>query len=310
LLCGPEAPAQYRASGGLQLVIARALGKLDLPEYASLEDFCAALDRFAVPDLPAAARTLFQAWATNRAAGEAAAARPTLTISDVRRARRATGLSLDDLAAVADVPAARLRELEWGYLRHWRADDDGRDRVIRYARAAGLDEALVLSIAWPMIEEEAAMPALGGIDHEAQPEMATALVPSGPQEMIRWSAPNSRRGMRSWVQSWGLVTVTAFMLALTTFALATQETMPSGFARDAAAPPRPVPTEVSDSTVASATAEQIPEGPVAAVPTTPKARTRAAAPARPAVRRAQAPAKKPSKLRSFFHKELFRIVIK
>ena len=65
------------------------------------------------------------------------ASRPELTISDIRRARRATGLSLDDLSAVADVPAARLRELEWGYLRNWRADEEARAHVVRYARAAG-----------------------------------------------------------------------------------------------------------------------------------------------------------------------------
>ena len=38
-----EAPRDYRASGGLRLVIARALGTLDLPPYATLQDFCQAL---------------------------------------------------------------------------------------------------------------------------------------------------------------------------------------------------------------------------------------------------------------------------
>jgi hypothetical protein len=44
-----DAPAGYRARGGLRLAIARALGTLDLPPYRSLEEFCAALGRFAAP---------------------------------------------------------------------------------------------------------------------------------------------------------------------------------------------------------------------------------------------------------------------
>ena len=38
-----DAPPEYRASGALRLVIARAQGTLDLPPYASLEEFCAVL---------------------------------------------------------------------------------------------------------------------------------------------------------------------------------------------------------------------------------------------------------------------------
>ena len=120
-----DAPADYRAGGGLRLVIARALRTLDLPPYATLDDFRAALARFAVPDLAARARRLYGRWEQARVARLPPASPPELTISDIRRARRATGLSLDDLSAVADVPAARLRELEWGYLRNWRADDGG-----------------------------------------------------------------------------------------------------------------------------------------------------------------------------------------
>ena len=40
--------------GGLKLIVARALGTLDLPPYGSLEAFVEALDRFAATD-PAAA---------------------------------------------------------------------------------------------------------------------------------------------------------------------------------------------------------------------------------------------------------------
>ena len=45
-----DAPAEIRAPGALRLVIARALGTLDLPPYASLESFADALNRFAAED--------------------------------------------------------------------------------------------------------------------------------------------------------------------------------------------------------------------------------------------------------------------
>ncbi|PYR58898.1 MAG: hypothetical protein DMF85_09405, partial [Acidobacteria bacterium] len=61
-----DAPPELRAPGGLRLVIARALGVLDLPPYPSLESFCAAVNRFATPDLPATARELFAAWVAAR----------------------------------------------------------------------------------------------------------------------------------------------------------------------------------------------------------------------------------------------------
>ena len=47
LLSGFDALPEYRASGALRLAIARALGTMDLPPYASLDEFCAALTRFA-----------------------------------------------------------------------------------------------------------------------------------------------------------------------------------------------------------------------------------------------------------------------
>src|SRR4029077_16219375 len=153
LLPGFDAPPELRASGGLRLVIARALGTLDLPAYDSIGDFADALDRFAAPDLRASVRCLFRSWEERRAAVEPAPG--PLTISDVRRARRATGLTLEEIATTAHVPAPQLRELEWGYFRHWPRNEEGRDRIARYARAAGLDEVVVFAIAWPMVEEAA-----------------------------------------------------------------------------------------------------------------------------------------------------------
>ena len=320
LLADFDAPAQYRASGGLRLVIARALGTLDLPPYRTLEDFCAALARFGVSDLPAAAQTLYQAWASARVAREVAAAPAPLTISDVRRARRATGLSLDDLAGVADVPSMRLRELEWGYMRHWRADAESRARVIRYARAAGLDEELVLSIAWPMIEDAALV-------HDAEPDVVTAIVPTGTQSIapLQFPTPAARRRSRL---SWLAIGAVA-IIALATLA----------YARDAS-PWQSRREEARPAAVASREADPIPPS-AAPLPTSvngpsPKVRTESASVSaagaadvpisatrvagtsgrvRPAVRRvdrvATPPAKlPPAKRQSFLKRELFRIVIK
>jgi hypothetical protein len=305
LLADVDAPAQYRASGGLRLVIARALGTLDLPPYASLEDFCAALARFAVPDLAATAQTLYQAWISARAAREAAATAAPLTISDVRRARRATGLSLDDLAGVADIPVMRLRELEWGYMRHWRADAEGRDRVIRYARAAGLDERLVLSIAWPMIEDAALVHA------NLEPEVVTTLVPSGTQVLATLPFPSPVARARRPLRSWGLAAAGAAVLGVTTLVFGTDAAPPW----DARAEATPAPAESRDAPPVPApmASTRTPAPPVVPVPA--KTTVRAPGTARPAVRAVTRPApappqKRPSKRRSFFQRELFRIVIR
>ena len=170
LLSDGQRSGEYRMPGPLRLVLARAQGTLDLPPYAGLDEFCAAVTRFATADLRSAARELYASWkgATapppSSAAGETLLPTPVgsthLTISDVRRARRATGLTLADVAERSRVPSALLLELEWGYLRNWPAGFYGRAQLVRYARAAGLDDRLVLQAAWPLLEE--AVEARGG----------------------------------------------------------------------------------------------------------------------------------------------------
>jgi hypothetical protein len=171
-----DAAPEYRASGALRLVIARGLGTLDLPPYRSLEEFRAALARFAPLDVREAARDLFMDAIRKGLLREPLAAGP-LTISDVRRARRSTGLTLRTIAHVAGVPAPRLRDLEWGDVRRWPADDKGRAMVVRYARAAGLDEEVVLSVAWPLIEELS--------EHDSfETAPSLALVADRPQQVV------------------------------------------------------------------------------------------------------------------------------
>ncbi len=190
LLPGFDAPAELRVPGALRLVIARALGSVDLPPYASLQDFAGALERFASTELPGVVRDLVVRHAeaapkrpeplpreadavvpderdgSARAESESDAVEPTplqrmeprdteLTISDIRRARRATGLTLGQIAERSRISARLLVELEWGYMRNWPASPVGRTQLVRYARAAGLDDRVVVRTVWPMLEEAA-----------------------------------------------------------------------------------------------------------------------------------------------------------
>jgi hypothetical protein len=197
-----EAGSEFRVPGGLKLVVARALGTLDLPPFGSLEAFVEALDRFAATDPVAAIANLVvstaEATATRPSEQDAQAApvsaqvqpfaiaqvqpfaiaraseaRPQpreseagthlsgelLTISDIRRARRATGVPLVKVAARSRIPIGLLRQLEWGYFFNWPRGRYGRTQLVRYARAAGLDEELVLSTVTPLIDCADAAPA-------------------------------------------------------------------------------------------------------------------------------------------------------
>jgi Tol biopolymer transport system component len=161
LLPGFDMHSKERVPGALRLVIARASRTLDLPPYPSLEAFGADLMRFASHDPEACIRELV----TSRLKassddtreklelGEVACAHSTLTISDIRRARRATGLTLADISARTGIASSLLCEFEWGYLDHWPAPQVARRLMGRYAQAAGLDEQLVLGVAWPLFEQ-------------------------------------------------------------------------------------------------------------------------------------------------------------
>ncbi len=296
-----DAAPEYRASGGLRLVIARALGELDFPPYASLADFCSALRRFSgterVDDI---ARALFHVW-ERACAPRALQSRPTgaLTISDIRRARRATGLSLSDVAAVAEVPATQLRDLEWGYPRDWRADEEGKAQVIRYARAAGLDEGLVLSIAWPIIEEarrqepsQAPQP----------PRPVTALVPSVAQALVFPERPLESKKRHSYAR-WLVAAVAAMVLAVVAIMEWARMQPETRTARAADV------VLVGDSRSEVSTPADV--APAAATTATPRVIREQHR--QPQVRRAAAPApqkRRPQRKPNLFERELFRIVFK
>jgi len=171
----------FRVPGGLKLVIARALGTLDLPSFPSLDSFADALGRFAATDAAAAITAIVTSWSDlagtlPRQAVEEVEVEPLpsaqvqpfvssrtqdvqahlsqepLTVSDIRRARRATGLPLAAVSDRSHIPIGMLRQLEWGYFINWPTGNYGRTQLVRYARAAGLDEELVVGTLLPMIE--------------------------------------------------------------------------------------------------------------------------------------------------------------
>jgi helix-turn-helix protein/WD40 repeat protein len=150
-----------RVPGALRLVIARGTRALDVPPYASMEAFGADLVRFASHDAEACIREIVATRQKRRNVdaidsnqlGAAIAAAESLTISDIRRARRATGLTLADLSSRTGIPASLLCELEWGYLDHWPTPPVARRMMARYAQSAGLDEQVVLDVVWPLLEQ-------------------------------------------------------------------------------------------------------------------------------------------------------------
>jgi Tol biopolymer transport system component len=189
LLPAKDAGSEFKVPGALRLCIVRGLGMLDVPPYPSLESFADALQRFSVPDTAGVIRTIVDRYETAIAApperieapGEVvaspamvSAAAPdeprhpepvasqtalarigpeTLTISDIRRARRATGLPLAEVSSRSRIPVSLLRQLEWGYLTNWPIGLYGRTQLVRYARAAGLDEQIVIATVWPMLDD-------------------------------------------------------------------------------------------------------------------------------------------------------------
>lgn len=154
LLPGFDAPPEYRVAGALRIIVARALHSLDLPPFGSVEEFADAIARFGDDDGAATVQSLCRRWTEVVAHNsEADATLDGLTISDVRRARRSTGLTLGEIAERSRIPVSLLRELEWGYFINWPAGHYGRIQLTRYARAAGLDEDVVIRAVWPVLQE-------------------------------------------------------------------------------------------------------------------------------------------------------------
>jgi hypothetical protein len=305
LLPGFASPTGFKVPGGLRLVLARATRTLDLPPFAGVEEFCASLERFAAADVAETVRRLFRTWASRDAVPPALAERVDLTISDVRRARRATGLSLKEIAEASGIPASRLRELEWGYLRHWSADDRGRDELRRYARAAGVDEDVVLSVAWPLIETAPHEPTVEVVPLP-MPAAASpgtwALVAPEPRDArtpLPWPAKKTEPFLapHRWLVALAAAVILVVAVLALTWQRAAQPVVQAESRREPVADIPLAPAAASDI-VATDTRETAPtSGVVRAAVVRPR-------PAKTRPRQAQAPRK------SFFKRELFRIVIK
>ena len=164
----PGAKPQSAEPTALWRLIDRAV--LSPPAFATLEEFAVALAPFAAHDPQAAIRDLTSRWADTQPSdpapieprGEAhpAADEPgsAMSVSEMRRTRRGTGLSLDEVSKRSRIPVSLLRQLEWGYLRNWPQGLYGRTQLVRYARAAGLERQLVLDAIWPLVLAQAAAP--------------------------------------------------------------------------------------------------------------------------------------------------------
>ncbi len=158
----------------LRRVIAQALH--DPSGFATLGDFSSALAPFAARDSASAIRNLTSrvseaepaAGAGQEAAAGASGGQAVsgMDISDIRRARRDTGLSLDEISSRSRIPVAMLRQLEWGYLRNWPSGLYGRTQLARYARAAGLNRQVVLDAIRPLMD--------GAGEHAAESDTAPA----------------------------------------------------------------------------------------------------------------------------------------
>ena len=220
----PPIDAPARVPGALRLVLARALGTLDLPPYPSLDSFAQALSRFASDDLegtvrglvarqpapdPPRARRLPEATpaevydlAVREGTGTARGAqthpeRSSLTISDIRRARRATGLTLAEISERSHISIRLLRELEWGYLRNWPGSDVGRHQLVRYAHAAGLDDQLVVQTVWPLLMTRDREPEVVSV--ETIPHEPIVEIPQSTDLARLAPAADSRPSPRHWL---------------------------------------------------------------------------------------------------------------
>jgi Helix-turn-helix domain len=286
--------------GGLRLVIARALRTLDLPPFSSFEEFMAALQRFAAGDLVATARNLYQSWERARAPRE-------LTISDLRRARRATGLSLNAISAAAGVSVPLLRELEWGFFRNWRHDAEGRAQLTRYARAAGLDEQLVISIAWPMVEE--AMHELAPAPQPApkpEPEVVEGIVLA--HNMLPMPVASTSLASKRPLSVWALLSAAAVLLVA---GLTLTFGQPRRPALEAARVPEYVDTAPAFTNAPVGSPAMGVVSPMKREPVVRAVQTRPwkVTSPKPPVKRAAAP-KKPASKPNFFKRALLRIVIR
>ena len=77
------------------------------------------------------------------------------TLGEIRDARIANGVELEQVALRSRIPLALVEGLERGELSRWPRALYGRTQLVRYARAAGLDPDWVVNAVMPLLEEPA-----------------------------------------------------------------------------------------------------------------------------------------------------------
>lgn len=276
MLPGFDAPSDYRASGALRLVLARAAGTLDVPAYRTLDAFAAALERFSAPDAGDVVRALGASWAAavDQAEGGLAdtgedagvnASEP-ITVSDLRRARRATGVSLADIAERTRIPISLLRDLEWGYFVNWPSGHYARTQLVRYARAAGLDDQVVLRAVQP--EFAAVGRQLEGPSHQdhdhASEAVITSLVPVPAARAIE-PVGRTRRRRSPWLAALAVPALVAIGLVPAMWHEVTSEAPATvGEASPREMPPAATPAAGENGVASAANFPQAVEAPVKA----------------------------------------------
>ncbi len=254
-----------RAPAGLLYVVARATDPRHLAPFVSLQELRGAVGRHAPAHASFAIDALLAEYlmATSgcKPLGDES------TISDVRRLRRAGGVSLPRISEDTGIPLSLLRELEWGVFTNW-DPSYASGSLEAYAGRAGLDAAKVAAI----------------VRRERAAEQVSLV------RVERASPPVPLREPRGHgVAPFALAAT--LLAAVVVTAPADRHAKPSAFAGPPPAPApvslRPVPaTPVSDDPVRSVVA---PASNIATTPTTPPVRPRSrTAPRRPSNRAAGA----------------------
>jgi hypothetical protein len=164
--------------------------------------------------------------AAGRLAAPRGLQRHSVTISDIRRARRASGVSLARLAARTGIPMSRLRELEWGYFEQWPGGPEAESWLRLYAREAGIDPGQLLEVVMPELAVRGQLhelPQGQGMSGEGEGAAGRQREPSEPAALVRlprrdaFSAPSRtvRRAPR-WGEA-GLPLAAGVLLALMSF---------------------------------------------------------------------------------------------
>lgn len=172
--------ARSSVPAGLMYLLVRSTHDPSLAPFIGLEELITALGRFAPLSTEAALDSLVARYTIARAGLPEIDS--TSTVSDIRRLRRAGGVSLATISKDTGIPLSLLRELEWGVYVNWPAvHADGSVRA--YALRAGLDPELTLNVVAREREESERVPA------PVRPALQ-AVSEAGPlsRRMLPWAA--------------------------------------------------------------------------------------------------------------------------